>query len=174
MSDPATILLMGKEVSQVRKASIAKSKFVDSTMKATTNMKNTMMEVEIMNWPCTSLGEMLEVTSKIIGRAATETIPFPPVLIYCKVLDHLALRSVLQYFNGEHRRCTERLIQKRLSQKKRDESTTDEKTQDPKFAKELAALFKRTEPIKHNRADSMVFPIAVKRLTHNQTGCHQR
>ena len=51
-------------------------------------------------------------------------------------------------------------LYKKDCHKKRDESTTDEKTQDPKFAKELAALFKRTEPIKHNRADSMVFPIA--------------
>ena len=61
MIDPATNLPMGKEVLQKTKIAL----FVDSTMKATRNMNNTMMDVNVMNMPCTSLEEMLEVTCKI-------------------------------------------------------------------------------------------------------------
>ena len=47
---------------------------------------------------------------------------------------------------------------------KRDESTLDEKTHDPKLTKELAALFKKTEAIKQNRTDAMVFPVAARAI----------
>ena len=47
---------------------------------------------------------------------------------------------------------------------KRDESTLDEKTHDPKLTKKLAALFKKTEAIKKNRTDAMVFPVAAQAI----------
>ena len=89
MRDSATLLFMGKEMLQ--KTTIAL--FVDSTMKATSNMNNTLMDVRVMNLPCSSLEDMAEVTGKVFGPAPnpTETIPFPPVLIYSNVIDHLAL-----------------------------------------------------------------------------------
>ena len=39
--------------------------------------------------------------------AAAETIPFPPFLVYCNVIDHLALQRTLRYFEPEHSRLTE-------------------------------------------------------------------
>ena len=44
---------------------------------------------------------------------------------------------------------------------RRHESTRDERTHDPKFHNELAALFKKTESIKHQLSDTTVFPIAA-------------
>ena len=40
----------------------------------------------------------------------------------------------------------------------------DEKTHDPKFAKEIAAHFKRTTVMKHNRTDAIVFPVAAQAI----------
>ena len=55
-----------------------------------------------MNLPCSSLEDMAEVTCKVIGSSANpaETIPFPPLLIYSNVIDHLALRGTLKYLEG--------------------------------------------------------------------------
>ena len=57
--------------------------------------------------PCTSLSEMAEVTDKIFTPAAAETIPLPPILVYSNVIDHLALRGTLNYFDTQHTRFTE-------------------------------------------------------------------
>ena len=103
--DLSTLLPMGKEMLQKTRIAI----FMDSTMKSTANMNNTLMDVQVMNLPCSSLEEMAEVTCKIFGPAAnhSETIPFPPLLIYSNVIDHLALRGALKYFEGGNRRLTE-------------------------------------------------------------------
>ena len=89
--DLTTLLPMGIEMLQKRRIAL----FIDSTMKATANMNNTLMDIQVMNLPCSSLEEMPEVTCKIFGPAAnhSETIPFPPLLIYSNVIDHLALRG---------------------------------------------------------------------------------
>ena len=94
MRDLATLLPMGKEMLQKTRIAL----FVDSTMKATSNMNNTVMDVRAMNLPCSSLEDMAEVTCKVFGPAPnpTETIPFPPLLIYSNVIDHLALRGTLK------------------------------------------------------------------------------
>ena len=65
------------------------------------------MGVRVMNMPCTSLEDMLEVTCKILDPAAAETIPLPSILIYCNVLDHIGLRGTLRYFEDGHSRYTE-------------------------------------------------------------------
>ena len=49
--------------------------------------------------PCTSLEEMIEVTLKNFGPAETETIPFPPILTNCNVLDTRALLDVFRCFD---------------------------------------------------------------------------
>ena len=80
---------MGKEVLQKTRIAL----FIDSTMKATSNMNNTLMGVRLMNLFCSSLEDMAEVTCKVFGPTAnpTETIPFPPLLKYSNVIGHLAL-----------------------------------------------------------------------------------
>ena len=99
---------MGKEVLQKTKIAL----FMDSTMKATANMNNTLMDVPVMNLPCSSLEEMAEVTCKVFGPTAnhSETIPFPPILIYSNVIGHLALRGTVKHFEGGNRRLTEAVL----------------------------------------------------------------
>ena len=47
-------------------------------------------------------------TCQIFGPgAAAETIPFPPLLIDCNVIGHLALRGTLRYFEPGHPRLAE-------------------------------------------------------------------
>ena len=96
--DLTTLLPMGKEILQKTRIAL----FIDSTMKATSNMSNTLMEARVINLPCSSLEDMAEVTCKVIGPSANpaETIPFPPLLIYSNVIDHLALRGTLKYLEG--------------------------------------------------------------------------
>ena len=108
MRDITTLLPMGKDMLQKTRIAL----FMDSTMKATANMNNTMMDVREMNLPCTSLEEMAEVTCKVFGPTVnhTETIPFPPILIYSNMIDHLALRGTLKYFEGGNRRLTEKVM----------------------------------------------------------------
>ena len=108
MRDITTLLPMGKEMLQKTRIAL----FMDSTMKATANMNNTLMDVRVMNLPCTSLEEMAEVTCKVFGHTVnhTETIPFPPILIYSNMIDHLALRGTLKYFEGGNRRLTEEVM----------------------------------------------------------------
>ena len=108
MRDVTTLLPMGKEMLQKTRIAL----LMDSTMKATANMNNTLMDVRVMNLPCTSLEEMTEVTCKVFGPAVnhTETIPFPPLLIYSNVIDHLAFRATLKYFEGGNHRLTEELM----------------------------------------------------------------
>ena len=108
MRDVTTLLPMGKEMLQKTRIAL----FMDSTMKATANMNNTLMDVRVMNLPCTSLEEMAEVTCKVFGPAANhaETIPFPPLLIYGNVIDHLALRGTLRYFAESNRNLTEEVM----------------------------------------------------------------
>ena len=103
--DLSALLPMGKEMLQKTRIAL----FMDSTMKATANMNNILIDVRVMNLPCSSLEEMAEVTCKVFGPTAnlSETIPFPPVLVYSNVIDHLALRGTLTYFEGGNRRLTE-------------------------------------------------------------------
>ena len=72
--DPITLLPMGKDLLQKTRIAL----FVDSTIKSSYNANNTLMDVVLMNMPCTSLSEMAEVTDKIFTPAAAETIPLPP------------------------------------------------------------------------------------------------
>ena len=65
--DLATLLPMGKEMLQKTRIAL----FVDSTMKATSNMNNTVMDVRVMNLPCSSLEDMTEVTCKVSARLPT-------------------------------------------------------------------------------------------------------
>ena len=104
MRDVTTLLPMGKEMLQKTRIAL----FMDSTMKATANMNNTLMDVRVMNLPCTSLEEMAEVTCKVFGPALNhaETIPFPPLLIYSNVFHHLALQGTLRYFADSNRNLT--------------------------------------------------------------------
>ena len=74
--DPITLLSMGKDLLQKTKSAF----FVDSTIKSSYNARNTLMDVRLMNMPCTSLSEKAEVTNKIFTPAAAETIPLPPIL----------------------------------------------------------------------------------------------
>ena len=64
----------------------------------------------MMNMPCTTLSEMTEVTDKLFTPAAAETIPLPPILVYSNVIDHLALRGSLRYFDMQSTRYTEGFI----------------------------------------------------------------
>ena len=59
---------------------------------------------------CTSLSEMTEVTDKIFTPAAAETIPLPPILVYSNVIDQLALRGTLKYFESGHVRFIEGFV----------------------------------------------------------------
>ena len=104
--DPITLLQMGKDLLQKTRIAL----FVDSTIKSSYNANNTLMDVRLMNMPCTSLGEMAEVTGKIFTPAAAETIPLPPILVYSNVIDHLALRGLLRYFDLQHARFTEGFV----------------------------------------------------------------
>ena len=106
--DLSAFLPMGKEVLQTTRIAL----FIDSTMKATVNVNNTLMDVRVMNLPCSSLEEMAEVTCKVFGPTAnhSETIPFPPILIYSNVIDHFALRGTLKHFEGGNRRLTEAVM----------------------------------------------------------------
>ena len=67
-------------------------------------MNYTLMDVRVMNIPCSSLDEVM---CKIFSPAAAETMSFAPFLIYCNVTDHLALRGTLRYFERDHPRLTE-------------------------------------------------------------------
>ena len=87
--DPITLLPMGKDLLQKTRTAL----FIDSTMKSSNNTNNTLIDVRVMNMPCTSLSEMAEVTDKIFAPAVAETMPLPPILVYSNVLDHLALRG---------------------------------------------------------------------------------
>ena len=100
--DPITLLPMGKDLSQKTRRAL----FVDSIIKSSYNANNTLMDVRSMNMPFTSLSEMAEVTNKIFTPAAAETIPLPPILVYSNVIDHLALRGTLRYFDIEKERFT--------------------------------------------------------------------
>ena len=93
--DPITLLPMGKDLSQKTRIAL----FVDSIIKSSYSANNTLMDVRSMNMPFTSLSEMAEVTNKIFTPAAAETIPLPPILVYSNVIDHLALRGTLRYFD---------------------------------------------------------------------------
>ena len=108
MRDVTTLLPMGKEMLQKTRIAL----FMDSTMKAAANMNNTLMDVRVMNLPCTTLEEMAEVTCKVFGPTVNhaETIPFHPILIYSNMIDHLALRGTLKYFEGGNRRLTEEVM----------------------------------------------------------------
>ena len=97
---------MGKNLLQKTRIAF----FVDSTMKSSYNTNNILMDVGVMNMPCTSLSEMAEVTDKIFAPAAAETIPLPPILVYSNVLDHLALRGTLKFFELELPRFNEGFV----------------------------------------------------------------
>ena len=56
--NPITLLPMGKDL--LLKTRIAL--FVDSTIKSSYNSNNTLMDVRLMNMPCTTLNEIAEVT----------------------------------------------------------------------------------------------------------------
>ena len=104
--DPITILPMGKDLLQNARIAL----FVDSTIKSSYNGNNTLMDVRLMNMPCTSLTEMALVTDKVFTPTAAETIPLPPILIYSNVIDHLVLRATLRYFDMQHTRFTEGFV----------------------------------------------------------------
>ena len=97
---------MGKDLLQKTRIAF----FVDSTMKSSFNTNNTLMDVRVMNVPCTSLSEMAEVTDKIFAPVAAETIPLPSILVYSNVLDYLALRGTLKFFEPGHPRFTEGFV----------------------------------------------------------------
>ena len=101
--DPITLLPMGKDLLQKTRIAL----FVDSTIKSSYNSNNTLMDVRLMNMPCTTLSEK---TDKIFTPAAAETIPLPPILVYSNVIDHLALRGSLRYFDMQSTRFTEGFI----------------------------------------------------------------
>ena len=102
-----TLLPTGKDLQQ-KKTRIAL--FVDSTIKSSYNSNNTLMDVRLMNMPCTTLNKMAEVTNKMFTPAAAETIPLPPVLVYSNVIDHLALRGSLRHFDMQSTRFTEGFV----------------------------------------------------------------
>ena len=104
--NPITLLPMGKDLLQKIRIAL----FVDSTIKSSYNANNTLMDVRLMNMPCTTLNEMAEVTDKMFTPAAAETIPLPPILIYSNVIDHLALRGSLRHFDALSTRFTEGFV----------------------------------------------------------------
>ena len=107
--------------------------FVDSTIKSSYNANNTLMDVRLMNMPCTTLNEMAEVTDKIFTPAAAETIPLPPILIYSNVIDHLALRGSLRRFDALSTRFTEGFV-------------TDEVTAYKETMSRIATMMKNKKP----------------------------
>ena len=92
--DPIKLLPMGKDLLQKTRIAF----LVDSTMKSSYNANNTLIDLIVMNMPCTFLSEMAEVTDKMFTPAAAETIPLLPFLVYSNIIDHLALRGTLRYF----------------------------------------------------------------------------
>ena len=104
--NPITLLPMGKDLLQKTRIAL----FVDSTIKSLYTANNTLMDVRLMNMPCTTLNEMAEVTDKMFTPAAAETIPLPPILIYSNVIDHLALRGSLRHFDALSTRFTEGFV----------------------------------------------------------------
>ena len=103
--DPITLLPMGKDMLQKTRIAL----FVDSTIKSY-NANSTLMDARLINMPCTSLSEMTEVTDKVFTPAAAETIPLPPILVYSYIIDHIALRGTLRYFDIENERFTEGFV----------------------------------------------------------------
>ena len=65
------------------------------------------MGVCVMSMPCTSLGDIIEVSCKIFTPSRRGNHSFSPLLIYSIVFDHLALRGTLRYFEPCHTRLTE-------------------------------------------------------------------
>ena len=63
-----------------------------------------------MNMPCSSSEDMIEVTCKVFGSTATETIPFPPLRLYFNVTDYLTISGTLKYFELGHKLLTERFM----------------------------------------------------------------
>ena len=104
--DPITLLPMGKDLLEKTRIAL----FVDSTIKSSYNANNTLMDVRLMNMPCTSLSKMTEVTDKMFTPEAAETIPLSPMLVYSNVIDHLALQRTLRYFDMQHNRFTEGFV----------------------------------------------------------------
>ena len=97
---------MGKDLLQKTRIAF----FADSTVKSSYNTNNTLIDVRAMNMPCTSLSKMAEVIDKIFAPVAAETIPLPSILVYFNVLDHLALRGTLKFFEPGHPRFTEGFV----------------------------------------------------------------
>ena len=71
--DPITILPMGKDLLQNARIAL----FVDSTIKSSYNGNNTLMDVRLMNMPCTSLTEMALVTDKVFTQRRLRQYPCP-------------------------------------------------------------------------------------------------
>ena len=76
MRDPINLLPQGKDMLQETRIAL----FVDSPRKSSYNTNNTPTDVLVMNMPCSSLGEMIEVTCQIFTPAAAEFTPFPTYL----------------------------------------------------------------------------------------------
>ena len=104
--NPITLLPLGKDLLQKTRIAL----FVDSTIKSSYNSNKTLMDVRLMNMPCTTLNEMAEVTDKMFTPAAAETIPLPPILVYSNVIDHLALRGSLRHNDTLSTRFTEGFV----------------------------------------------------------------
>ena len=66
--DLTTLLPMGKEMLQKTRITL----FIDSTMKATANMNYTLMDMQVMDLPCSSLEEMAEMTCKVFGQRSDD------------------------------------------------------------------------------------------------------
>ena len=136
--NPITLLPMGKDLLQKTRIAL----FVDSTIKSSYNSNNTLMDVRLMNMPCTTLNEMAEVTDKIFTPAGTETIPLPPILVYSNVIDHLALRGSLRHFDTQSNRFTKGFV-------------TDEVTAYIETMSHIATIMKNEKP---NTATVFVSP----------------
>ena len=120
---------MGKNLLQKTRIAL----FVDSTIKSLYNSNKTLMDVRLMNMPCTTLNEMAEVTDKMFTPAAAETIPLPPILVYSNVIDHLALRGSLRHFDTLSTRFTEGFV-------------TDEVTAYIETMSHIATMMKNKKP----------------------------
>ena len=53
---------------------------------------------------------MAEVTDKMFTPAAAKTKPFSPMLVYSNLIDHLALRGTLEFFEPDHVKFTEGFV----------------------------------------------------------------
>ena len=81
---------------------------VESTIEAISKMNNTMMDFPVLKMSCSSIEDMIKVTRKIFGPAATETIIFPVLLVYCNVINRCsAVRGTFTFFDPLHQRLTE-------------------------------------------------------------------